>query len=39
MYPKNLIFDFETDAIGNFQTQSAPYKLAWIVTDSVIIIF
>ena len=33
MYPKNLIFDFETDGIGDFRTQRA-IQLAWIITDS-----
>ena len=29
---KNLIFDFETDGIGDFKTQRA-IQLAWIITD------
>jgi len=33
MFPKNLIFDFETDGIGNFKTQRA-IQIAWIMTDS-----
>ena len=33
MYPKNLIFDFETDGIGDFKTQRA-IQIAWIITDS-----
>ena len=33
MYPKNLIFDFETDGIGDFRTQRA-IQIAWIMTDA-----
>ena len=32
MYLKYLIFDFETDGLGNFKTQRA-IQLAWIIAD------